>query len=150
MLKPCLNPRTHPDFHLTPPPFQRCRIKIKHVFVCLPCACGRFIHFIFISFRRSVHSASLQSLHYPSLHSAFVHFTHLSTPRKSSSFLRSKNTLASFRFAVRSALPLCTAVGLRQIYSTMPPTAEPKQLHFTLCISFLLVSRYPCLCQPAL
>ena len=63
---------THPDFHLSPPPFQRCRKKIKHDFVCLPCACGRFILFThpFIirsaSFRPPVvglHSATLL-LHY--------------------------------------------------------------------------------------
>lgn len=47
-----------------------------------PCACGRFIHCISISFRRFVHSVSLHSLHYPSLHSASVHFTHLSTAQQ--------------------------------------------------------------------
>ena len=72
---------THPDCHDTPPPFQWCR-KNKAWFVLWPCACGQFILFVSIPFRRSVHSASLHSLHYPSLHSAYVHFTHLSTAQQ--------------------------------------------------------------------
>lgn len=51
-------------------------------FYLSPCACGRFIHCISISFRRFVHSVALHSLHYPSLHSVCVHFTNLSTAQQ--------------------------------------------------------------------
>jgi hypothetical protein len=70
-------PKSHTPRH----PFNGA-VKNKACFVLWPCACGRFIHFISIPFRRSVLSASLHSLHYPSLHSAYVHFTNLSTAQQ--------------------------------------------------------------------
>ena len=70
-------PKSHTPLH----PFNGA-VKNKAWFVLWPCACGRFIHFISIPFRRSVHSALLHSLHYPSLHSAYVHFTNLSTAQQ--------------------------------------------------------------------
>ena len=70
-------PKSHTPLH----PFNGA-VKNKAWFFLWPCACGRFIHFISIPFRRSVLSASLHSLHYPSLHSAYVHFTNLSTAQQ--------------------------------------------------------------------
>lgn len=74
---------THPTRRPTTPrhPFSGA-VKNKAWFVLRLCACGRFIHFISISFRRFVHSALLHSLHYPSLHFAYVHFTNLSTAQQ--------------------------------------------------------------------
>ena len=44
LLKPCfLANATHPEFHHSPPPFQRCSKKIKHnLFYCLVLAVGSF------------------------------------------------------------------------------------------------------------
>ncbi len=59
-MKPCFCHRTPPQNPTPLHPFNGA-VKNKASFVSWPCACGRFIHFISIPFRRSVHSASLHS-----------------------------------------------------------------------------------------
>lgn len=88
----------------------------------LPCACGRFILFVYIAFSRFVHSASLHSLHYPSLHFASVHFTHLSTAQQKwliLSLLQSPAQWLSLSWHLQNPMHLCFCVN--EIYkSTFP------------------------------
>ena len=106
----------------------------------LPCACGRFIHFISISFRRFVHSASLHSLHYPSLHFASVHFTNLSTAQQ-------KQFLLFFPQSIHTGFP-CHGVPIAYPHSLLTigsahatPSHQPGLLHSVQSLHLLFTHR---------
>ena len=100
-LKPCSCQR-YPPWEPTHPPTLSAEQKKNKLWFCfLPCACGRFIHFIHSFVIRSV-TLRIAPFHFTTsslLHS--VHFTHLSTAHKSSSISQSKNPPAMFRSAIR-------------------------------------------------
>ena len=132
---------THPTRRPTTPrhPFNGA-VKNKAWFVFWPCACGRFIHFISIPFRRSVLSASLHSLHYPSLHSAYVHFTNLSTAQQ-------KQFLPCIPQSQHTGFP-CHGIPIAQAHNLptignahATPSHQPGLLHSVQSLHLLLTHR---------
>ncbi len=100
---------------------------------------------------RSVHSLhSFVPLHFVALHFTSllhsVHFTHLSTAHKRSSFSLSKNPITQFRFGIW-LMQASTRLLRQRIYKSHPTHLHQlKRLHFTQPNSFLSFSRFTCLC----
>ena len=69
----------------------------------MPCACGQFIHY---AHTFVIHSVSLRYSSFDFITSSllrFIHFTHLSTTRKSNSFLRFSHTIPQFHSVLQFA-----------------------------------------------
>ena len=128
-------PKSHTPRH----PFNGA-VKNKAWFVLWPCACGRFIHFISIPFRRFVHSASLHSLHYPSLHSAYVHFTNLSTAQQKQFLLCI--TQSHHTGSPCHGIPMAQAQSLPLIGNAHATTShQPGLLHSVQSLHLLFTHR---------
>lgn len=93
----------------------------------MPCACGQFIH---SAHTFVIHSVSLRSASFDFISSSllrFIHFTHLSTPRKSNSFLRFSHAIPQFHSVLQFAFATLDPTR-KQINRTTFHTAQFVQL----------------------
>jgi hypothetical protein len=101
----------------------------------MPCACGQFIHYAhpFV-----IHSVSLRIATFDFITSSllrFIHFTHLSTTRKSNSFLRFSHAIPQFHSVLQFAFSTLDQTH-KQINRTTFHTTPFVQLTQSLHLPF--------------
>ena len=110
----------------SPPPFSGCSKKKYVVFYFHVLAVGSFRQLIMFRVLRSFRKS--HSLRFPTLHSASVHFTHLSTPQHKwlSHSIPQNHAVISFRSTV--ACPP-TSKTLQTLQDLQPSTHKSNQLN---------------------